>query len=161
MQYTIQQGNHRSGYFFEPFLGKSVMHGQFMFHQDCLYGVANMSHLNKLVGFCNLYHHYQSVRLAWRPAGGYFIELWHYAYQGWRNKYRKLAEVVPDRTYEFELRIKFGHTLTKVKGGSEPKNKVIAGPTWEPVAGYTLFPYFGGTPTAPHSMSFALDYELS
>jgi len=161
MQYTIQKGNHRSGYFFEPLLGKSVMYGKFCFHPNCLYDVTNMSHLNKLVGFCNMYHHYQSVRLAWRPGtDGYLIELWHYAYQGWRNKYRKLAEVVPDRTYEFELRIKFGYTLTKVKGGGEPKNKVIAGPTWEPVFGYTLFPYFGGHPTAPQRMSLDLNYEL-
>jgi len=162
MQYTIQKGNHRSGYYFEPLFGKSVMQGQFCFHPNCLYDVTNMSHLNKLVGFCNMYHHYQSVRLAWRPGtDGYLIELWHYAYQGWRNKYRKLAEVVPERTYEFELRIKFGHTMAKVKGGGEPKNKVIAGPTFEPVLGYVLYPYFGGTPTAPQDMSLDLDYELS
>jgi len=163
MQYTIQQGNHRSGYYFEPLLGKSSMQGQFTFHPNCLYDVTNMSHLNKLAGFCNLYHHHQSVRLAWRPGtDGYLIELWHYAYQGWRNKYRKLAEVVPDRSYEFELRIKFGLTLAKVRGGGEPKKqKVIAGQTFEPVFGYVLYPYFGGTPTAPHTMSLDLEYELS
>lgn len=162
MQYKIQQGNHRSGYYFEPLFNKSVMKGQFTFHLSCLYDVTNMSHLNKLVGFCNMYHQYQSVRLAWRPGlDGYLIELWHYAYQGRRVKYRKLAEVVPDRTYDFELRLKFGHTIAKVKGGGVPKNKVIAGPAWEPVFGYVLFPYFGGKPTAPHTMSLVLDYELS
>jgi len=118
--YFINKGEHRSGWYFRPFIKKTTMHGQFKFTDQCLYDRQLTNQINKLGGFCFLHHHFQSIRLGWRPkqmdhdkpeerrTGRYLIEMFMYYYVGRERSWQWIKDVIPGKTFRFTLRMKPG-----------------------------------------------------
>lgn len=116
-QYFINKGEHRSGWYFRPFINKTIMHGQFKFSDQCLYDRELTDQINKLGGFCFLHHHFQSIRIGWRPkrmdhdkpierrTGHILIELFLYYYVGKERGWQWIRDVIPGKSFRFILRM--------------------------------------------------------
>jgi hypothetical protein len=163
-EYQIKQGQHRSGWYFTPFHCCQLMGGHFSLNANCWYDRQQVGgHLNKLVGFSYLHHHWQSIRLAWRPdpAEDQF-ELWLYTYIRGQRHMTKIMTAEAWADYKFSLMQLHTGTMGAVVGRRKRgcTSAEIKGKVSFPWTGYTLYPYFGGDPTAPHEMDIFLDFRL-
>jgi hypothetical protein len=69
--------------------------------------------------------------------------------------------VRPEEHTIFSIKITEGKAVaTIIPIQSEFNSTTIRGNFFDPVLGYKLFPYFGGTPTAPHDMSITLTQKM-
>lgn len=149
--YTIKAGEHRAGWFFRPTFLADEMLISFRFHASCLYTHDLNGQLNKLIGLSGYAlpfyqdgwhpgHHWQSSRLAWRPANNRAeIEVFRYDYREGQRSFRRIFRAEPGVTYQHKL-ITTGRPL---------------------LPGYVLYPYFGGKRAAPHDVHLEVGYELT
>lgn len=128
-RYKILEGEHRSGWYLRPFINRTVMHGEFQFNEDCLYSRDLSDQINKLCGFCFLHHHFQSIRIGWRPnrmdtdkpeerrTGRYLIELFMYYYSNGVRHWKKIHDVVVGKRFRFTLRMESGILSATISNG--------------------------------------------
>ena len=109
-------------------------------------------------------HHYNSIRVAWRPKNKHNIELAWYTYQeGIRTTSGLLSNIGADKDHYICIQREIqgrGFRLflynNKELSGMPLLSSlyaIIIKPTW----GYRLFPYFGANNPAPHDMSIELE----
>ncbi|MEK6879299.1 MAG: hypothetical protein AABY22_06810 [Nanoarchaeota archaeon] len=163
--FTIEEGDHRSGIYFAPALNNKSEHNiEFMFDSDCYFPLREVDDydINKLFGFSFGLHHRDSIRLGWRPSKNENkIDIYYYCYNNGVRSFDFICEVdcfryntakivcdYKSNTFEISITKPYKHTiqLGKIKF-IYPKFKI----------GYYLFPYFGGNKTAPCSMNIFID----
>jgi hypothetical protein len=139
---------------------KKVKHKKVVtFYQDSIYDTKVVGHhFNKLFGFSYLYHHWNSVRIGWRPLRDR-IELCFYLY-----KDGNLIEVpinfslIIGVSYEISLIVKETYVIILIE---DPISKITFSYTYnikyKPTFGYMLYPYFGGNPKAPNDILIVLE----
>jgi len=169
--YFIEKGNHRSGLHFSPFIGKSIIKGEFRLNASCWYDPEITKDINKLVGLSGLYHHWNSVRIGWRPASepGYF-ELFAYEYRNGQRSF-EVAKAYDGSPANIQDATLYNFWLANLQDGmllSVNYNPVIKGADvstgdggLQPFSlGYILHPYFGGNNAAFTDVAIDLDYSL-
>lgn len=110
----------------------------------------NQADINKLYGFSdnNALHHDYSARFGWRWYNN-ALEIFAYNYNNGLVSFQKIgnAKIGIEETYSIKVLAEsyvftFGETILNMPRSS----KTLTG------VGYKLFPYFGGTETAPHTI---------
>lgn len=177
-EFTIKQGHHDSGSQVSFHFGKKSAIIDVMFDESCLYydnKGTNNGHWNKLFGWSNSLlpyyweegkewqtgHHRNSVRIGWRVFAGK-IELAMYTYQNGKRIIRSLGFVPHSKWLRISMFIRedeFGKRFVVVVNGKDSAissvntmDLVDYNVSW----GYGLYPYFGGIPTAPHTMKVTI-----
>jgi hypothetical protein len=148
---------------FWVFACKTGMSGQFCFPRDCLYPHSHTNELNKLIGFSFTHHHYQSVRLAWRPKEGSetLIEVFLYTYTKGELEFWKIQDCEVNRVYSFVLQqgpTTFGKVIDT--DTLETRYQVQNLDMKKPYLGYVNFPYFADK-GPPHPLFVYVSYTLS
>jgi len=111
----------------------------------------NQLDINKLYGFSDnqTFHQYYSARFGWRWSND-SLRLFGYCYN---NSVRSFVELCATRVNKLDtcvIAIKDGNYQFRVNGrlkGTIPRSATITKPY-----GYMLYPYFGGTEPAPHTV---------
>lgn len=161
MNYRILKGNHYNNErAVRLHFGKKPMKRIVKFHSSCFYDLKSedQADINKLYGFSEGLHHYNSARFGWRANTiTKEIELLAYVYcDGKRiNEWNQpifIRSVKCDQLIETEIKIfkEYYQFIVKTQYG-ESECKVKRGKRCLPI-GYELYPYFGGNRTAPHDM---------
>lgn len=157
VQYTIKEGNHRSGIYFAPYIDIDFLHSIVNFNPGCIYNFDDVDQydINKLTGLSFGLHHCNSVRYGWRAVGNQ-IELSAYMYEKRIRIIQPIGLIDTDQDYNIKLMIYNNRYQFKVyKNQTLLYNENI--PTSKKLSiGYQLFPYFGGNRTAPHVMHISL-----
>ena len=151
--YEITEGDHYShvdGYPLRIFRLEEGRHVAFIayFDSDCIY--AGNDDINKLYGFtdCNSLVHENSTRFGWRVAGD-TIQIFAYWYNDSKNGYQRIGETIPWRVDHYDMWAKgdsYQYTFNGKTIGAPRGSKCSHG------IRERLFPYFGGSNTAPHTM---------
>lgn len=111
----------------------------------------NQLDINKLYGFSDnqTFHQYYSARFGWRWSND-SLRLFGYCYN---NSVRSFVELCTIRLKHFDtcvISIKDGNYMFRVNG--KLKGKIQRAATILKPYGYKLYPYFGGTEPAPHTV---------
>lgn len=158
--YLIERGSHyshRSG--LPPgvanlFDGRHLTF-QAMFFKNCIY--VGDSAINKLYGFtdCNSTVHENSVRFGWRVRADSTIDIFAYHYIDGSRYWHFMGNTCPNKADDYEIWAK-GHDYYFRFNEKE----FITYRSKSCVHGIRerLFPYFGGSATAPHQMQIEI-YE--
>lgn len=128
------------------------------FDKSCLYDPTQVGdHINKLCGFtdANSGVHDNSVRFGWRPdMASDKIKIFTYWYVNKQRGYEYLGSVNVDELITLDLLItksSYKFTFASINYATVLRQKN------NKIGVYTrLFPYFGGTPVAPHDMKIYL-----
>ena len=157
-QYTIKEGNHRSGIYFRPHFEKTILRYNVTFGESCIYdlGNENQADINKLCGISFGLHHNNSARFGWACVGG-MIELFAYCYVNKKRVWKSLGLVDVGKTYELHLDVNDKSYHFWVYSPDEPTRFKVVDKTKTCKWGYMLYPYFGGDEVAPHDIHIALD----
>lgn len=112
---------------------------------------ANQYDINKLYGFSDnkTFHQSYSARFGWRWSDD-SLRLFGYCYN---NSVRNYLELCTIRINEFDtccISIHNGFYIFKVNG--KQKGKITRAATTGKPYGYMLYPYFGGSERAPHTI---------
>jgi hypothetical protein len=168
-EFKIKAGKHRSGYFFRPVFGNTILTFNATFKDGCQYdiGLPDQLDINKLIGLSYGYHHSNSVRIGWRyNTTTNKIDLLAYIY---RNKERLTEDTCPviasvdiNETVYGMISYERKQYRIILYTESDVYNEVCYDiyNTKLPKIGYVLFPYFGGNQVAPHDMSINIEYSL-
>jgi len=134
------------------------------FYPNCKYQLSeNYDQVNKLFGFSEGFHHWNSARIGWRCTDGELIELVAYAYI---DGVRVIKPMIKCNTeswvfcsiqnknskYVFKALTPNNQSITV----SIDKNKKISIYSFFKLFIYRLFPYFGGKIPAPHKMDLSI-----
>ena len=134
------------------------------FLPNCTYQLStNYDQVNKLFGFSEGYHHWNSARIGWRCTDGEKIELLAYAYINGQRIIKPMITCRPETwvfcniqnqpsKYIFKALDPSGNNITV----SIDKPKKISIYSFFKLFIYRLFPYFGGSISAPHDMKLYL-----
>jgi hypothetical protein len=132
------------------------------FLPSCLYQLSeNYDQVNKLYGFSEGFHHWNSARIGWRCTDGVNIELIAYAYVNGQRIIKPMIKCKPNTwvfcniqnkpsKYVFKAMCPKGEAITI----SVPKKFSIY--SLFKLFIYRLFPYFGGKIAAPQDMGIYL-----
>lgn len=173
-RYTISKGDHRSQLFWNPIYKPEIIYGQFNIHKNCLYkktDVEDDEDINKVIGLsANIWpklwkppHHYDSMRIGWRPLyNTNLIEIFAYYYKDWNLMFKKIGNVLPNLNIDYKIERIYSSNQWKVFiSAPDMEEKVIKVPATitpsdsKPLLGYSLYPYFGGDPVAPRTMNIS------
>lgn len=134
------------------------------FEKECAYKLTdNFDQVNKLFGFSQGFHHWNSARIGWRCTDGENIELLAYSYI---NGKRIIKPMIKCKTetwvfcniqnkptkYVFKALTPNNQSITV----SIDKDRKLSIYSFFKLFIYRLFPYFGGKISAPHDMSLCL-----
>ena len=150
--YIIARGAHSSGWHWpDPFLRRTGVEFRFRLHADCAYAMEGEDRYdwNKLYGFSQLVHQRNSLRVGWRarPDGQYETAL--YCHRAGVIS----AHLIPEKlSYDTWRRAALTIEAGEYVYYDDLGNRVAIGCMTDCRAGYMLFPWFGGTQTAPHEM---------
>ena len=138
-EYVIKKGKHYSGFRFRPFIKCKEITVAVKFTDSCRYlgNTVEMSEqLNKLVGFGSIFHHKNSIRIAWRynPIKDK-VELFIYEYLRGERMESQFDEMRIGQTKKLRLKSRKAYWFGKF-----------------------LFFYFGGKYPAPHDMKIKLSF---
>lgn len=136
-----------------------------IFYNDCLHKrlPINFNQINKLYGFSEGYHHWNSARIGWRCVDGLSIELMAYAYVNGERIEKPMIKVKAESTIFCCIQKKIGKYVFKANqpGGSSvtvsidiPRKFTIY--SLFKLFIYRLYPYFGGSVPAPQDMSICV-----
>ena len=134
------------------------------FFQTCAYQVTNnYDQINKLFGFSQGPHKWNSARIGWRCKDGEFIELFAYCYIDGKEIVKPLLRCKPESwvfcniqnrssKYVFKVLTPNGKGVTM----SIDKNQKLSIYSFFKLFIYRLFPYFGGKKPSPCDMKLYL-----
>jgi hypothetical protein len=107
---------------------------------------------SKLIGISNaLDHHQSSVRIGWRCINGQIVTSL-YCYVNGERKIKTLDTIASGWNYG-SVEIATNAFYATVNDVTDSINKTEVGDT------HLLYPYFGGTMTAPHDMKFTFKFN--
>jgi len=163
--YTILKGFHGIiGRFFIPifyFNTEKYIRKQFVFNENCRYNSNEITCINKLFGISFGWHHKNSIRFGWKyDSTDDKIHIFSYVYKnGQYITPREIAIVNIGQLYTFKLKyvsnsINVFISLTIYCNHTDEiiGTDVVLYPKLIPRWGYKLYPYFGGTFKAPHTI---------
>lgn len=140
-------------------LSAEALYFQAKFDSSAIYSTPfpqNQADINKLLGMsdCKTFHHTNSARFGWR---------WHeeslqilaYTYVDGERQSSFIAAVDLNKAYDYALVMEDDHYVFSV---GEHQVKMDRGCSGE-AQGYMLYPYFGGTNTAPHDVSIWINLD--
>jgi len=147
--YTIEEGNHESDVFPKS-VGKKISF-KIKFDSTAIYTLDPIDQydINKLFGFnaCNSHHHTHSARFGWRWLNGN-LEIHSYSYD---NKQRTIAFLQTVKINEWNIYtledtgFSYIYTINNTSW-------IVSKTSCKTAVRYMLFPYFGGTSEAPHTI---------
>jgi hypothetical protein len=134
------------------------------FFQNCTYQLStNYDQVNKLFGFSQGYHHWNSARIGWRCTDGENIELLAYCYIDGVRIIKPMIKCKPETWVFCNIQNKSSKYVCKAMSPngdsitvSIDKAKKITIYSFFKLFIYRLFPYFGGSVPAPHDMKLYL-----
>lgn len=150
------------GYYILEFTNSNSM--RVFFKKNCTYKLEeNFDQVNKLFGFSEGFHHWNSARIGWRSIDGETIELIAYCYINGKRIIKPMIKCKPEEwvfcniqnkpsKYVLKAMISEGDCITV----SVDKDKKISIYSFFKLFIYRLFPYFGGKIAAPHDMELCL-----
>ena len=161
MKYFILKNNH---YSLPPHgcihFGATEQKIQFRFDKNCIYQVDEKNDFtNKLFGWSYGLHHKNSIRVGWRPAfdaeTSKKIDLFFYSYNNGIRKIEYFHSVYAMVDYNIIIRVQPENNtvLFKISEFIKEEFPFVLPKT---TVGYFLYPYFGGTATAPHLITINL-----
>lgn len=161
MIYTIKK--HYSQFTWPRFhFGKPEVKCKATLTESCNYhfnSAPERNAINKLVGFCFLYHHYHSYRIGWNVRDGY-IQLFAYTYINFKRQESRLLgdKFIFDVPIDCRIYMDNGQVIFDVKQGEQDSGSYICiNPSVIHLPGYYLRPYFGGKRPADHEMKIIID----
>ena len=131
------------------------------FFPSCTYRLSeNYDQVNKLYGFSEGFHHWNSARIGWRCVDGENIELLAYCYINGQRVIKPMIKCKPETwvfcniqnknsKYVFKALTPNNQSITV----SVDKDKKFSVYNLFKLFMYKLYPYFGGKIAAPHDMS--------
>lgn len=130
---------------------------QAKFDKTCLYTLdTNFDQINKLYGLGEGKHHKDSARFGWRCVDGKTIEIMAYTYIRGERQHKKLMDCTVDEWLKLDLYLEKGKYVFIGENEDGERAKVSmprrAGFFFGRLFTYKLFPYFGGSVSAPHQM---------
>lgn len=157
--YKIKKGCHRSGIYFKPFLKKDKLCYEVIFNNSCLYDFKdeNRYDFNKLFGFSQGNHRKDSAMFGWRTNNNK-IELSAYCYIDGFKRIVILKSIDIDKIYILEIQNKkntYDFRIISDIGEIILLKKIPRYDTKK--YGYELFPYFGGSTSAPHDIEIHME----
>lgn len=134
------------------------------FMPNCKYQLLeNYDQVNKLFGFSEGFHHWNSARIGWRCVDGENIELLAYCYINGQRIIKPMITCKPGTWVFCNIQSKPSKYVLKALS---PNNQSITisvdkGKKWSiytffKLFIYKLFPYFGGKIAAPHDMEIRM-----
>lgn len=130
------------------------------FSSSCLYRLnENYDQINKLFGFSEGYHHWNSARIGWRCTDGANIELLAYCYVDGVRISKTLLTCKPDtwvfcniQNQDSKYIFKAFNSKDKLRTAVVEKNSKWSFYSLFKLFIYNLYPYFGGKIPAPRDM---------
>jgi hypothetical protein len=134
------------------------------FSKNCLYKLEeNYDQVNKLFGFSEGFHHWNSARIGWRCVDGENIELLAYCYVNKKRIIKPMLTCKPETWVFFNIQNKGSKYVLKALVPnnnsitvSVDKDKKAAIYGIFKLFIYRLYPYFGGKIAAPHDMDLKI-----
>lgn len=153
-EYIIPKGEHNSRNTLYQLVNKESMHFQARFDSSCIYSTAdikNSGDINKLYGFsdCGSFHHQNSARVGW-VWNGTAVDLYAYCYADSVRSSKKFGTVSIGEEVVLSITPEKDQYIFAMNGKSVAAIK--RGCTTPGIAGYQLYPYFGGDETAPNQV---------
>ena len=157
VKYTISKGEQysdKSGY-------NTIKFGQLSFivkfDSSAVYktvSVSNQNDINKLYGFSdnNAQHHQFSARFGWRWSNN-ALRLFGYTYNNGEISVKELATVQIGSENNCSIKVT-GNTYVFNVNGKETIMPRLS--TTQNAEGYKLYPYFGGSEMAPHTITISI-----
>lgn len=129
------------------------------FLPNCAYQLMdNYDQVNKLYGFSEGFHHWNSARIGWRCTDGKFIELVAYCYINGKRVIKPMLKCKTESWVFCNIQNKTNKYVFKALTSSQSitvsvdKDKKFSIYSLFKLFTYRLFPYFGGKIAAPHNM---------
>lgn len=163
VKYTIPAGKHYSVDTFKLNLiqGLTELNFKFKFDSTAIYKTvdpSNQGDHNKLYGFADgvsftsVYtippHHVNSARIGWHWSNNALLVSAYY-YNDSAQLFKDLQTVTIGKTYTAKIKILNGGYEFTINDKKDTVRRTCPLPT---IVGYKLYPYFGGTETAPHEV---------
>lgn len=134
------------------------------FYPNCKYQLSeNYGQVNKLFGFSEGFHHWNSARIGWRCTDGEFIELMAYAYIDGVRAIKPMIKCKVESWVFCSIQNKSSKYVFKALTPNNQsitvsidKGKKISIYSFFKLFTYKLFPYFGGKIAAPHKMDLCI-----
>lgn len=161
MIFRIPAGKHRARPFrFGLWWRRTSLSWVVKFDESCRYDLGNDDQFdtNKLVGIGYLWHHHKdSARFGWRYSHEKGkIEIMAYCYVNGERIIDHLADIFIGEKYTIKIEIvKTGYWLS-VRGPGYTSEKIYRYSHNKKLQ-YGLWPYFGGTSTAPHEIKIQIE----
>ena len=153
-EYDIRKGDHYCGIHYGT-LTSQVLRFEANFSSSCIY--CGNTDINKLYGFseCDEYHHKNSARFGWRWDTTH-ISIWAYYYNSGVFHSKLLGYCGVNESRQYQIRILENYYQYSFSG-----SEVVVPRDHRCDLGlyYRLWPYFGGTQTAPHDMKIYIQDE--
>lgn len=157
--YTIPSGDHYSGIHFGLFTSTGMKFTA-MFDNSAIYQTtspADQDDINKLYGFTDCFSlvHSNSARFGWRWYNDK-LEIDAYTYVGGGDHISQTVGFVkPNESHDYSIQIQGAQYIFTLD--NLPPVTMARGCTSANADGYRLYPYFGGTETAPHQVTIYID----
>ena len=148
-----------------PLNGISEVKFKFRFDKSAIYTTtdpSNQADINKLYGFADCVsfttqytiapHHIHSARLGWAWLNQ-ALRIYAYYYNDSVRLFRELQTVEFNKSYTAGIKIIPGGYEFTIDNKKDTVKRTCTLPT---ISGYKLFPYFGGTETAPHDIHIGI-----
>lgn len=134
-----------------------------VFKKSCLYNMSlpDKLDINKLFGFSYGKHHDNSARFGWNCDGDK-INLHAYCYLDGKRVDKFITKIDVEEEYKLMISVskdKYIFTTFIEDEASDLQQVVIPKPQMVPKLGFKLWPYFGGTQKAPHTMDIYMQNE--
>ncbi|WMJ73874.1 hypothetical protein RCC89_11980 [Cytophagaceae bacterium ABcell3] len=150
-RFLIGKGSHSSVSVVRFFTGNE-MNFNAVFDESAIYDLAssNQSDINKLYGFsdCGNFHHTNSARFGWRWYQEE-LQIFAYCYSNGQRNMEYITSVDLGKEYQYSIKKDRGQYIFSVNNQSTTMDRGCSGNG----RSYYLFPYFGGTETAPHDIT--------
>lgn len=152
-EYIIPKNQHAALTGKYRMVSKKEMRFKALFDSSCIYSnidAANAADINKLYGFsdCASFHHQNSARVGWLWNGN-AIALYAYCYADGVRSSQLLGTAAIGDPVELSITVQPAQYIFDYNG---KKTEMKRGCTSDNIAGYQLYPYFGGDETAPHEV---------
>lgn len=158
--YTIRELSHYAFHLPRLYVGaKKTMLCKFRIFTQCWYEKRGNYDINKLCGWSFGNHHKNSIRVGWRPADiPWNIDLFFYYYQEGKCGWDYFTTIKCNSLHVLNISLNEAEESVDflIAGGVRTK---IHAKIKQKKYGYYLFPYFGGTRTAPKEMYIELKMQ--
>lgn len=156
--FVVQKGEHYASPRLVQSLQSNTLDFRATFNESAIYEFEDKSFQdskNKLLGFsdCNSLHHDNSARFAWQWYNGR-LEIFAYCYVNGERKEEFLGIVKLNEENRYKLKVMDGNYIFQLNN-QEPVHMERA-ETCDRGMYYMLWPYFGGTLSAPHDISISI-----